>query len=228
MSDVGRIQVQTNSLKASIAYGISALGAVPLRYGKPRFISLRRKYQDEFPESRLIQKNDGVLPDIFALSSFSTISRPQQKISGNPAVLRQGVNLGRNNGALYRITGTFVEILCTSTVYSTSLDTLLEWLASIVEQPNIVGRLEFGDGGSLDCTTTVDTNFEWVDPIDRNDSGPVKDRLYNVTVSAKINTIAARISAVPLAKAVIIETTVGGTKVPQEIEVPLVDEDDWP
>lgn len=223
------VPIETTSLKSSIAYGISSLGTIPVRYNKPRFPALKRRYQGDTQEKRLLNIGNGSIPTMFALANFTNIGKPQNMQLGNHAALRKGVNFSRDSGGINRLTGAYLEIDFTANVYSNSMDDLLLWLTSVIELPTLMGRAEFGDSGSFDITVTINSQgITWTDPIEPSESGSFLDRFYNLEVSFNVRTIAARMHSVPLVKSILEQIDVEGTGTVTTVEIPINDADDWP
>lgn len=225
-----RMKVQTSTLKSGIAYGIASLGAVPLRYGQPRFPSLRRRFQNDTQSKRLLKGDDPsnlVPPDIFALATFNALTKPTSQQQGNHAALRHGVNFKSSNGQLTRLHGSYVEIPCNAMIYATSLDLLFDWMDSAFTQSTIRGMSEFADGGSVPIKVEITPNFAWTDPVEQTEGVNWVDRLYAISVDFNILTVAAHLTTNPLYKGYTLVTQVG--KAEEEIvELPSVDPEDWP
>ena len=224
-----RNKVKTTSLKSGIAYGIAVLGAIPLRYNEPRFPALKRRWQNDTQETRLLSlgENAESFPSIFALAQFSGFDEPQ-RILGNRAALRGGINLGSSNGQLVSISGAAVQVSLSANIYATSMDPLLEWVRSVFEFPEVKGMSEFAEGASIPISVTIDKSFQFTDPIEKDDSGTFLERMFSIEVQFKVTTVAARVETVPLYRATIINTTVDKTT-PAEtsVVIPATDPTDW-
>lgn len=225
-----RIKVQTTTLKSGIAYGIASLGAVPLRYGQPRFPSLRRKYQNYVPTKQLLKgedPNNQSPPDIFALSSFSMLSKPAQKAMGNQSALRQGVNFSSSNGQLVKVSGAYIEIACNANIYATSMDSLHDWVDSVIAQSTIRGASEFADGSYIPIHVEITPNFAWTDPVEPTDGINWIDRLFSISVDFTVLTVSAHLSTYPLFKGYVINKRVGeSVEVVEELSA-AVNPEDW-
>jgi hypothetical protein len=226
------IKVETTSLKSSLAFGIASLGAIPIRYNQPRFPALRRRWQEDSQEKKLLLLGGGRHPDMFALATFTSLGKPTNIQGGNQAALRAGVNLTDSNGQRYRLSGAYVEVQCQANVYAEKLDDLLFWITSAIETPVIRGRCMLTDDGKgFDIKVSVEPRFDWTDPIEQSESSSsFINRMYSTAVSVTITTIAARISSVPKFKAIIERVQVEGEPdtVKEEITIPAADVDDWP
>ncbi len=226
-----RMKVQTTTLKSGIAYGIASLGAVPLRYGQPRFPALRRRFQNDTQQKRLLKAVDGdpsnlVPPDIFALASFTTVAKQSSVQQGNQGALRHGVNFKGSNGQLLRLSGSYVEVAANATIYSNSMDLLLDWVDSVTAHHVIRGMSEFKDGGGVPINVEITPNFAWTDPVEPAEGINWIDRLFGVNVDFTIRTIAAHIASEPLFKGYVINSQVDGVG-EEVVELPAVDPEDW-
>jgi hypothetical protein len=234
MSDLSppRIKVETTSLKSSLAFGIASIGAIPVRYNQPRFPALRRRFQEDTQEKRFQNIGGGRHPDMFALATVTSIGKPSNVQGGNQSAIRTGVNLTNSNGQRFRLHGAYTEITCSANVYAEKLDDLLLWITSAIEIPTIRGQCELtDDGGGFGIKVLLEPRFDWTDPVDASQSAnSYLDRMYSTTVSFTINTIAARISSVPLFKTIIERVQIEGepATAQNEIIIPATEIGDWP
>lgn len=232
MSDEGfpfRETVQTSSVKHGIAYAIASLGAIPTRYGEPRFPSLKRRYQSDTQEKRLLHIGGDELPDIFALSSFTLLGKPQTIVPGNQAALRNSVNFTSSNGHQSRLGGAYIEAQLTGIVYSNSLDKLLDWTSSVIEYNKVKGVSEFNEGGNVYVTVEITPSFDWVDPLSKEEAaGSPLERLFAVNVSYSMQTIAARINSAPRTSKLILSLNEKDSDREINIELPDDNNEDWP
>lgn len=226
--DVKNEKVATETFISGLSYSIASLGAIPLRYDQPRFPSIKRFNPQHFPEKKLLKIGEGKLPNTFALSTFSTIGKASN-VLGNASALRDGYNLTTNSGHLMRVLGSAIEIQFQGSIFSNSMNPLIQWIAAVNAYPVVRGLTVFNNGTRVPVRVEIQPQFNWTDPLSRDEQGANGlELMFSIEVQYKAIVYAIEATTRPLEDKALMQLDVDGHPKDAVVEYPLHDEDDWP